>query len=40
VRRDAEDRIGAAALDALSRLYLGNDQLSALDDLISQENEA
>jgi glycine betaine/proline transport system substrate-binding protein len=32
VRRDAEARIGAPALDALSRLYLGNARVSMLDD--------
>lgn len=32
VRRDAEVRIGEAALAELSRLHLGNDRVSALDD--------
>lgn len=32
VRRDAEPRIGKAALDELSHLYLGNAGVSALDD--------
>ncbi|RKK02954.1 glycine/betaine ABC transporter substrate-binding protein [Pseudoroseomonas wenyumeiae] len=32
VRRDAEHRIGEAALEALSRLHLGNERVSQLDD--------
>jgi glycine betaine/proline transport system substrate-binding protein len=34
VRRDAEARIGPAALDDLARLYIGNAQMSALDDAL------
>ena len=34
VRRDAEARIGPAALDALSRLRLGNARVSELDDAL------
>jgi glycine betaine/proline transport system substrate-binding protein len=34
VRRDAEARIGAAALAELARLHLGNDRVSALDDAL------
>ncbi|CCW18331.1 ABC proline/glycine betaine family protein transporter, periplasmic ligand binding protein [Sphingobium indicum BiD32] len=40
VRRDAEARIGTAALDELSRLHLGNARVSALDDMINKENAA
>lgn len=36
VRRDAEDRIGRAALDDLSQLHLGNARVSALDDRIAR----
>jgi glycine betaine/proline transport system substrate-binding protein len=32
VRKDAVDRIGTAALDDLTMLYLGNDRVSELDD--------
>jgi glycine betaine/proline transport system substrate-binding protein len=34
VRKDAEERVGPAALEALSRLYLGNNKVSELDDLL------
>lgn len=40
VRRDAEERIGGAALEELSRLHLGNARVSALDDMIVKENAA
>jgi glycine betaine/proline transport system substrate-binding protein len=34
VRRDAEQRIGAAALAELAQLHLGNARVSELDDLL------
>lgn len=40
VRRDAEERIGEAALDELSRLHLGNVRVSELDDRIAREDVA
>lgn len=39
VRRDAEDRIGEAALAELARLHFGNARVSELDDLCSKENQ-
>ncbi len=34
IRHDAEDRIGAAALEELERLHLGNSRVSELDDML------
>jgi len=36
VRRDAEQRIGAAALEELGTLHLGNTRVSELDDLLQR----
>jgi glycine betaine/proline transport system substrate-binding protein len=36
VRRDAEQRIGAAALTELTGLHLGNARVSELDDLVAR----
>jgi glycine betaine/proline transport system substrate-binding protein len=36
VRLDAEERIGAAALDELAKLHLGNARVSELDDLLQR----
>nr|WP_067293482.1 glycine betaine ABC transporter substrate-binding protein [Marinobacterium profundum] len=37
VRKDARQRIGSAALEALSQLYIGNARLSALEDALRQQ---
>jgi glycine betaine/proline transport system substrate-binding protein len=36
VRKDAEERIGAAALAELTGLYLANARVSELDDLVAR----
>lgn len=37
VRKDAEERIGAAALNELAGLHLGNARVSELDDLLQEQ---
>nr|WP_320136102.1 glycine betaine ABC transporter substrate-binding protein [uncultured Amphritea sp.] len=38
VRKDARERIGAEAMQALSHIYIGNKKLSALEDELRQHN--